>query len=237
MRDLDFQQALFLNHQNLLLNVYFGTPHAEYKRKIELIFKRNHWKIPQTYVRKLSTEETHRIFDIEKASEINDPSKESLKPGQMLYRLFHILTRDFYKPLFLGEIFSNLFPGEYYNPDSSAERVAQAIKKLRKWFDQNDLPLEVLVENGQYSLKASGPIALKISKNTKSAEELKSTGFESQIDLLKKKWPYQSFSTAMAAKELNISASATRLLLRKALEEKAIYCSGAGRNTLYRFSK
>lgn len=237
MRDLDYHVGVHLKHQNLLLNVYFGTPHASFKKRIEQLFKKHHWKIPNEYFRKLSEAPTTRVLDLITGVEIGVPLLEPLKAGQMLHRLLNILALDFYKPMGLGELFSNLFPGEYFNPDTSGDRVTQAVKLLRKWFQVNEIPVDVHVENNRFGLKATGPYAFKISKKVLDPMDLHDVGFDLQISQLKTKWPYQSFSAAKAAAQLQVSATTMRSILHEALNKKLLFVSGTGRATLYRFKK
>lgn len=241
VRDLDYQVARFLKHQNLMLNVYFGTPHVAYKRRIEAIFKRNSWPIPRDYFRKLSSAPTTRVLDLETGHEIGHETgaefQEPLKPGQMSHRLLNILAMDFYKPIGAGELFSKLYPDEFYNPDSAAERIAQAVKTLRKWFAINAIPLEIAVENTRYSLVATAPYALRIARSSPDPRELLESNYEMQLKMLRFEWPYKSFSAAQAAQHLAVSASNVRAILRKALKEGRAFQSGAGRSTLYRFKK
>lgn len=237
LRDLDFQQAYYLQHKNLLLNVFFGTPHLQYKKRIINHFKKQRWEMPKTYIRKLTEATTSRVYDMVYGTENGNELAVSLKPGKMVHRLLHILIADFYKPISLGELFSSLFHGEYYNPENSAARVAQAIKQLRKWFKQNAIPVDIKVEKDQYFLVANGPYAFRVSNEIKIIQEKQHLGFKIQLELLKKRWPYQSFSSSSAAKELKVSNSKARQILRKALEGNSVFVSGAGRNILYRFEK
>lgn len=237
VRDLDFHVALHLKHQNLLLNVYFGTPHVEYKKRIERICKNFGWKIPEFYFRKLSKAPATRILDLFSGKEEGATMTEPMKTGKMLHRLLNILAMDFYKPIGVGELFSTLFPDEFFNLESSVDRVSQAVKQLRKWFEVNNIPVDVQVENSRYALVATGPYAFKIYKKMQSAQDLLQLGFEQQLKTLIEKWPYQSFSATKAAEELELSASSIRTLLQKAVEEERIFKSGDGRSTLYRFQK
>lgn len=237
VRDFDYHIALYLNHQNLLLNVYFGTPHSEYKKRIENIFKKKGWKIPNFYFRKLSERPADRIFDLTTGNEENKSLAEPLKPGQLLHRCLNILTIDFYKPVGAGELFSKLFPEEYFNPDVSIDRLTQATKLLRKWFEINCIPLNIEVEQNRYLLAAHGPYAFKVSKKTTDFQNLPDSAFDVNLKRLKVKWPYQSFSATKAAVELGISPTGARSLLLKATKEKCIYKSGDGRSILYRFQK
>jgi hypothetical protein len=237
VRDLDYYVGVHLNQQNLLLNVYFGTPFSDYKKRIENLFKEKGWKIPNDYYRKLSSEPASRILDIETGLEEDREMVEIIKPGQMLHRFLNILATDFYKPIGVGQLFSKLFPDEYFNPETSADRIAQAVKQIRKWFLINEIPLDVNVESNLYNLSAYGPYALKLSKSLQNSDELLDAGFELQLKKLIEKWPYQSFSTSKAADELQISSSSVRTILEKALDQKRIFKSGAGRSVLYRFQK
>ncbi len=237
VRDLDYHVGVFLNHEYLLLNVYFGTPYTSYRERIEGILIGKNLEIPDSYFRKLTEAPAERVLCLETGSEIGAPLEQPLKPGQMLYRLLNILAKDFYRPLGLGELFSSLFPGEYFNPDASGARVSHAINKFRQWTKLNHVPLDVQVESNRYSLIATGPYALQIFRDMRNASELAGAGFETQIQMLKKKWPYQSFSAKKAAIELGISVTSTNNLLKKAVEQKQVYKSGSGRSTLYHFQK
>ncbi len=240
VRDLDFYLALYQNHENLLLNVYFGTPHAAYKKRIEKIFKARSWQIPDFYYRKLTTAPAERVLNLETAEESgvfrNDLVKP-VKPGQMLYRLLNILAMDFYKPTAVGELFSRLFPGEYFNPDLAPGRVAQAIKLLRKWFKLNHIPIDIKTDSNRFYFVATAPYAFKISKTVRDVFELQNAGFAIQLKHLKFRWPYQSFSASEAAQLLEISASGARKLLARANKQREVFTSGAGRSTQYRFQK
>ncbi len=237
VRDFDYHISLYLNHQNLLLNVYFGTPHDEYKKRIERICKNRKWKIPSQYYRKLSDSPTERFFDLNAGRETGPNFIEALKPGQMLHRLLNILATDFYKPFGVGELFSQLFAGEYFNPDISAARVSQAVKQLRQWLITNQIPIDIIVENNRHSLQAHGPYAFKISRKKLSSNDVLTSRFEVQLNQLREKWPYKSFSTSQACEELGLSPTSLRGLLKKALKEERIYQFGAGRSILYRFEK
>jgi len=237
VRDLDYHVARFLKHQNLLLNIYFGTPYSQYKKRLEKICKENNWKIPDSYFRKVSSLPAERVLDLATGLESNRDLVEPLKPGKMLHRFLNILALDFYKPISLGEVFSNLFPDEYFNPDSSPERISQAVKQLRHWFFINEIPIDIQVQNGCYRLQATGAYAFKILKNAKSAKDLLDVSFEIRIRQLKIKWPYKSFSISHATNELKISATAVRQLLNEALKRKLLFKTGAGRSTVYRFEK
>lgn len=237
VRDLDFYIGKYLNHDHLLLSVYFGTPYESYRERIETILKNRNSDIPDFYIRKLTDTPAERALSLATGNEIGESLANPLKPGQMLYRLLNILAKDFYKPLGLGELFSSLYPDEYFNPDSSGERVSQAIKQFRQWARMNQVPMDVLVTSNRFSLIATGPYALQISRGMRSATKLTEAGFENQLQTLKKKWPYQSFSSQKAATELQISVSSATKLLKKAVDQKQIYKSGSARSTLYRFQK
>ncbi len=237
VRDFDYHTALHLKDKNVLFNVYFGTPHLAYKKRIEKSLKQFQIKIPDEYFRKFSPEPSNRVLDLARGTEESRASFQPLKPGQMLHRLLNILALDFYKPIGIGELFSKLFPGEYFHPDVSHDRVSQAVKLLRKWFSENEIPLDIKVEDSRYSLSENGPYTFKILKNNYSLNDSNDVGFEFSLEKLKKKWPYQSFSPSQAALELKISASTCRNILIAAAEQNRIFKSGSGRSVRYCFEK
>jgi hypothetical protein len=100
--------------------------------------------------------------------EIN--GKSVLPPGSRCHHLIEVLLRDFYRPLKMGEIFVELFPGEYFDIFSSPNRVHQLLFRTRDWIAQQNLPLEINELAGGYSLKTTAPFAFKIPLNRRPVE-------------------------------------------------------------------
>src|SRR5207302_175208 len=69
-------------------------------------------------------------------------------------RMLQSLALDFYRPLQLAELHERLYPREYFNPFSSPDRVHQAARRLRRWLQENRIPLGISEELGQYRLSS-----------------------------------------------------------------------------------
>lgn len=168
VRDCDYQIAREKNDLELLKHVFYGTPFEAYRKRIssESYFDRIIWE--PTYLWHLGRNSTARtcektqfpILDV-----INGQFKKTqarLKAGQVKQRLLQLLSSDFYQPFGLDAIFDSLFPNTYFNPTSSPVLVHQALFRLRRWLEQNQIPLKIDEQQGRYCLIPMADIALKV---------------------------------------------------------------------------
>ncbi|MCM2281990.1 MAG: hypothetical protein NDI61_09110 [Bdellovibrionaceae bacterium] len=232
VRECDFHQAIATHDAELFTRVYFGTPFPRYRKimKAQVDFP---LQLPSAYdwnpCSAVSRSEV-RLFDMEKAEEADRDVR--LSAGHVVHQAFLILTKDFYRTVSLGTLFSELFPKEYFNPHSSPARVRQVIQRLRDWFLTANIPLDVDVSKSEFKLKGDAPYLLRVHLTYQPRN--RQTG---KLETLKAAWPYKSFSADEAAKELQCSHRAVSRLLSWALKNKKIIRSGQGRSTRYRFSK
>ena len=122
-----------------------------------LILKPRNWRLPPEFVVSGSGPKPQRVFDLTSARESQECQ---LKNGFLLHRLLHLLTEDLYQPLTLGKIFSRLFNGEYFDPNSSPDRVHQVVKRLRAWLRSEKIPLDIQEAGGFYRLTWFGSYGL-----------------------------------------------------------------------------
>jgi hypothetical protein len=234
LRDLDLQKALCSNDTALLLKLYSGTPYRFYRKKIEGLFKKNSWVLPDYFIWSPNSEEVDRILDLTEGTENGEVI---LKSGQSLHRFLILMSMDFYRPQSVGFLFLQLYPGEYFNPVSSADRIFQTIQKVRSFFKEHNIPLEVQVEDGQYRLHSTGSYGLKLKRNFSLKSPEGNLSQDSILNRLKAAFPYKSFSIMQAATKMNASTTSIRTTLKKAHQETKVFISGKGRSTLYRFKK
>lgn len=241
VRECDFYRAMAQRDDTAFARVYFGTPFESYRSRMRVLY-RPAFQMPASYVRvpelldtaadSLVEKEATRIFDLAEAHEVGN-SAVHLIGGQLLHRMLQCFVSDAYRPFSFAQIYSQLFPNEYLNPESSPKRVHALIERLRSWMRESDIPLGVHVEGGEYRLVAvessDGPYGLLRTESTKTVSR-------NDEDLLKLKaaWPYKSFTAAEAAGVLGRSA---QRLLKWAVENKKVYRSGQGRSTFYRFAR
>jgi hypothetical protein len=225
VRDCDFHRAVFTKDRDLLTHLYFGTPYAAYRRMIEA--ELDGQQMPTQYAWKIHGQRAKKVFDVEKGEEIE--GSLSLSPGQLPHRFMQILCTDFYRPFRPVTIFSMLFPSEFYNPATSLDRVHHALHRLRIWFRENRIPLQVDETAGFYKIISTGPYALRVTLGSMS---------QSPMDpLLCKMRSYFNgpFTVRQATESLRISQRSCQRLLKKAVEAGKLTTSGKGPAVKYSF--
>jgi predicted DNA-binding protein (UPF0251 family) len=141
-----------------------------------------------------------------------------------------LLAQDFYRPVPLLTLFSKLFPDEQYNPDSSPNRTQQAIKRLRQWLKECDLPAAVEECDGSYRWSFTGPFAVAIPR-----EPIPLTPREAELRKLRASVVGETFSAAEAAAAMGFSRSSVQRLLQWAIAECRLEVHGKTVGARYRW--
>ena len=63
----------------------------------------------------------------------------------------------------MGALFSALYPGQHFDPLTSPNRTYLVIKRLRKWFVESSVPLEVESHNESFKLISTAPYIIRVS--------------------------------------------------------------------------
>lgn len=228
VRDCDFYLATEAQDKDLTARLYLGTCHSSYKRRLKKVAK--DWiDLPATFIWKQG--HAPRIFDLTTGEEENGSA--TLKAGQSLLRLLQFLASDFYRSFPIGTAFAHMYPGEYFNIDSSPARVRRSVERLRDWFQESKIPLEIENKNNSLRIRFTGDYGVRISHDVIRAP---AKAFHRELLLrLKKQWPYQAFSSQQAATVLEMSVDSAREILKAAHAAKKIKCSGRGRATRFHF--
>jgi tetratricopeptide (TPR) repeat protein len=232
VRECDFFLSLTLKSKSIFSHVYFGTPFYKYREKMKTEGSFTA-ELPKKYIWHLgglSINEKLRVFDLNMGRELE--STISISVGSILHKALSILCQDFYRPVTEGSFFSQLFPDEYFNYETSPSRVSQIIQRLRAWFTESQIPLEIESIRSAYRLMATSDYGIQILRVVKSTDPRMH-----KIEILKNRWPYQAFSSKEAAEELQCSVSTIVRLFNWAVTHKKIYHSGRGSAVLYRFAK
>jgi hypothetical protein len=244
-RDFEFFEAVSVREKELFLRVYFGTPHESYRKRVYKIYHPD-FRIPSHFDWLVSIpggerathtvalvpdvpEMTPRKFDLEKGCEIG--GKAMLAQHPLLLNLLRLLCRDFYRPIPLGTLVSELYPDEYYNPVTSPEKAHRAVKRLRIWFKENDIPLTVTLKNNAFRLLATGPYIV----STTMKHELVGKN-EAYLERLKAHFGSQTFNAKSAAEILDVSINTALKFLRWSVEGKKILQLAGGRSTKYKLA-
>ncbi len=224
LREIDFFRLKLNFDQPLFDHLMFGTPFEAYRKRVELDLKAR--PTAESYL--LGSKDAP-CFD----AGSGDFTGITLKyPGKTLHQLAAILLSDFYKPWSLGEIFSQLFPQEYYNAFSSANRVHQLLWRLRKWLSENNVPARLVEAGGKFSLRIEGPFAFSVPY-----QRLQTTEHALEIHKIKGTFgTEQWFSQRDVRSKLQMSSASFKRLASWAVKENRFERAGNGRSTVYKIA-
>lgn len=231
-RECDLYQVLVTCDEYLYNYLAYGSPYAGFRRRLNSLL------IHPLALRKQFDYSTLELtlaaegMDLSRGGTVNARSNApgtAFIPQGVLHRTLTALASDFYKPQSLGGLFVKVYEDEYFDPESSFDRVTQSVVRLREWFNKCKIPLTVKVKHGEYYLIFNQPYFLRL-RNKKPVI----FPYAKALEQLRLKWPYQSFSSGQANVLLKTRPDS---LLREAFKKGLIYRSGKGRSTLYRFKK
>ncbi len=223
LREADLVELKIQTSEELLAKLYFGTPFADYKARIERSIGRR--PLADEY---LFGDPRGPVFDTETGTFSGNSFS---KPGHLVHKVLSALTRDLYRPLRIGGLFAELFPDEHFNVFSSPNRVHQLLHRTRDWLAQNEIPARIQAQEGQYALAVEGPVAFKISNSTAVDR------WSPLIARLKSELRGASeFTSQDLRKHLGLSRSSATRFLRWAIESGHATRYGQNNFTSYRFS-
>ncbi len=226
VRDCDRVQALVTHDRNLFIKLYAGTPYLGFRRRLAKEFGEEP-AIDEEYLWVLAGT-SPPILDLERGK--TAASEVKLKVGQVVHRLLSCLASDFYRPFRLAVLHHHLHPDEFFNPLSSPGRVRETLKRLRSWFEQAGLPLEITQSESEYRLQATGPCAIRVRVGSESGRQ----GL--LMERLREKWPDGGFSAKEAGDLLGVSTRTAQRLLQEEVREDRLERQGRGGAITYRFS-
>lgn len=225
VRDIDFRLAAEKNDKRLLEHLYFGTPFESFRRRLRRDGLIN--LLPPDYA-------WHLGGDGAPASSLDlfsdhENVSNGRKTGHLMYRLYRVLTSDFYRPFSGIELFERLFPDEKFSPRSSIVRVQQAVSRLRRILKAEKAPLLIKGKNTGFNLSASKPVKITV----RLWEENK-TGLNARFDLVRAKLGNE-FSSSQIADLFDVTSRGAAIILKPAIEVGILERVGSGKFTRYRF--
>ena len=141
-REID-RFALRLNKdQKRFDRLWYGTPHICYKNSLA-----NELDMHPSSDSIILGSDQNELYDIKH----NLNSGNSIdSPGTKCSILLKSLFSDFYMPIRTAALFSDVYPDEIYDVDSSPVKIRQLQKRLRQWITTNNLPISLSEWNGYY---------------------------------------------------------------------------------------
>ncbi len=233
IRDCDFYQAIMTQNSELALRLYFGTPFTSYRKR--LMDRARDWlTLPNEYQWQVLAQPSTRVFNLSLGEELSGTAK--VKPGTALYRALVAITSDFYRPFSVGSLHSLVFPKEHFNPDSSPRRVSFLIQRLRGWFKENQLPLNIVSEADGFKLQATEPFTFILEKSgaVKAAKTSEPAQYVALLKKLKTQSEGKTLKTAEISEITHLSVRSVRYFLKWALEKNKVLKQGNGRESRYK---
>lgn len=226
VRECDRFRAIACRDETVLWRVYFGTPYRAYRKRLLDDFGGG-VRPPSHYLWTGARDRgTGKTLDTLRGDA--GPAGPRLKPGGSTHRLLRLLCSDFYRRFRLAEIHDRVFAGTHFNPATSPAKVHQAVKLLRRWFDDHALPIEIEVKGNEYRLVAHEGISIRVDPE----------GFVTDPDhiraaVLRGKFGAAAFSSSDAASHLGLSVRAAVQLLKNLTQAGVIEKSGTTRGAAY----
>jgi tetratricopeptide (TPR) repeat protein len=225
VRDCDLFIALLNRDSARLQHLYFGTPFESFRQRV-LHFDDAHFQMPKTYVW-CAGPMPSQLLNLA-TGRLEGRKSGHLPTGQALHRFLILLCRDLYRPLLTFSAFGKLFPGEFMNAQTSANRIHQVVKRCREWIAQENLDLRIEETDGGYQLFVGEKTGVILP-----CELLPLESAEIEWLLLKTQVGNHFFNIQQAQVAIAGSASKTLRLLRWALEQGRVQKVGKGPSTMY----
>ena len=222
VRECDFYLSTFDQNKTRLNHLYFGTPFAGYKKKILDIF--TGWNPPPIY---RAGNSNRPLLDLQAGS---FKGQSFLNHGKALHKFIALLASDLYRPMRIGYVFSELFPNENFNIESSPNRIHQLAKRARTLLDKAAIPLHLGDIKGQYRLQDLEKVCLVLKQASAVSSKL-----ESLSDLLHIRFARTSFTAKEARGALGIALTSFNRVINLQIEKGALVKLGAGPQTKYQF--
>ena len=214
LRECDLYRGLALGDARPLERCYFGTPYASYR---ERILRMSGLELSRAHFDWSPIKSGPLLLDLRQPPE--------LKPGQLIDRTLRFLASDFYRPRHWASLHASLFPDRHLNPITSANTVHQAIKRTRKWLDENAPGVGILEIDGCYRLTTSKPGSIRVEAQVKSGHEIR-------IEQLHKSGQSE-FSARDAASIWDVEKHTALRLIKEFLAKGRLTQTGSGPATRY----
>ncbi len=240
VRDCDFHEALALQDTALALRVYFGTPFPSYRKRLRDATAG--WlTIPNSYQlqfrnsiasHNLGEPIGKRVFQLSSGREIGNEAI-ALPVGKSLHQALWTLASDSYRPFSVGTLYSEIFKAEHFNPSSSPRRVAFLIHRLRNWFDEHGIPLDVVSNRDGYRLSSTGEYTLELSETKSEVVHPNQISFE-RLQMIALQSQKSELSIHDIAIAIESSERGARYFLKWAIEHGKLVRTGRGRSIRYK---
>ncbi len=220
LREIDLNSLKIRFDPEVFKHLFFGTPYSAYRERVmaELQTK------PEGSSFTLG--EGRILFDLESG----EFSGAGLKaPPPLIRRVLQSLMRDLYRPVRLGRLFSELFPEDYFDVNSSPNRIHQALHRTRTWLAGHSIPIEITESSGFFRLQRGDGVAIRIPLNI-----VPSDSYSLRLQKLRTRFEGEAFSPKEAREILQMTPSTFKKFVAAAVQRQDVERSGASSAVYYR---
>jgi tetratricopeptide (TPR) repeat protein len=173
----DFYEAYFTQDLEKSLKVYFASPFEGYRTQILKALDFD-IEIPDNYQWKFNSEsqQTHQIDYL--TGTLN--GEICLKPGLSGHKLFQALCTNLYHPHTKYSLHEKMFPGEYFNPNTSPDKIYKIIKRLKADFKKCQIPIEIISHKDLYFMQSTQGASILLPLTRENSDP-----YVANFDLLK----------------------------------------------------
>lgn len=235
LRELDLHWALRTHDEPLANHVFFGSPLRRYRENILAIAAGDETpgsqlQIHEGYLWAPNPENSPTVNIVDAGHFVMDFAN---RPNSfLLKKLFITLLSDFYAPFRVGQLFSALFPNEYFDCDSSPDRVFQIVRRLRLSLKNESPGIDIQSINEGYSLLLGPGQGVQITK-TMVTERVESK-FEVFDLFIKEHFATAEFSASDLSQRLGCSTRSANRILSKLSDRGDVSVAGRGKWTRYK---
>jgi tetratricopeptide (TPR) repeat protein len=236
LRELDLQLALHTSDSRLLNHVYFGSPLSLYRRRIEQEMKKTNspTQIADEYVLSDSLARTLGRTSAQPAVALDALVVSGHQNSQsfLIKKLLMTLSSDFYAPFRTGQLFSHIYEGEFYDVETSPDRIVQLVRRLRNWVEKEKWNCSINSSNIGYKLLIEDSRGLLLSRALK--EEKIETKSNVHSLLLRKAFGDKSFSAKEVSEVMACSPRSANRALKELKGHGQVILFGKGRFTRFK---
>ncbi len=204
LREVDFYRLQIEYSEAVFLKLYYGTKSPFYRARIRKLFPQG----PQVEeIVRAAGGNMELAGTGESGLDIFALTGE-LAPGTGAHALLVHFLSDSYRGFRTGELHSILFPGDYYNPDTSLNRVHQTVSRFRKTLSETIADVEVDIDDYVYRLQINKDARIRLPAHLPEPNPL-----AIRLFMFDQRYRDQVFSSEDVQDHLGISkASANKLL-------------------------
>lgn len=226
-RELDFISCKIRYDADLARKLFYGSAAPRYRERLQ-----RHFEIPESPQVFILKDREYRAEAASSVHCIKDLDGQ-LSAGDLPNLALLNLLSDAYRGLRSGQLHSRLFPGDFFNPYTSLDRVHQVIKRVRTEAKKQIKGLEILQNDGIYTLDLS---ALKTPiEIPQRFPEL--SGLNVKLHSLSLSLARDTFDSKDVQKIFSLSRAAANRLISSWREKEIVKSEPSSRTPVYRIKK